>query len=101
MRAEVGPFGTPVGMGGPLEAGTLSEADAPIPFGGIRKGILVGPGAGSAAPLGCGVSTTGVESGMGCGVACAEASISVTAGSGSALEIVFAVVGATFTGGRS
>src|SRR5205085_6645437 len=40
----LGGAGGGVGTGGPLEAGTLSEAGAPAPFGGSLNGILVGPG---------------------------------------------------------
>src|ERR1700676_579169 len=43
-------FGDRVGTGGPLEAGTLSEADAPVPFGGRLKGMR----AGYPAPVFCG-----------------------------------------------
>src|SRR3982751_6393036 len=35
-------FGAEVGTDGPLEAGTLSESDPPVPFGGSLKGIRVG-----------------------------------------------------------
>src|ERR1700682_4466262 len=36
-------FGDRVGTGGPLGGGTLSEADAPVPFGGRLKGMRAGP----------------------------------------------------------
>jgi len=39
--ASSGVNGKGVGTGGPLEAGTLSDADAPVPFGKIAKGVLL------------------------------------------------------------
>ena len=45
--------GKEVGTGGPLEAGTLSDADAPVPFGKIAKGVLL-EGGGSFSGLSAG-----------------------------------------------
>src|SRR6266404_3486975 len=108
-----------VGTGGPLEAGTLSAADAPVPFGGRWNGISLAPGVGTPSARG----VCGVAGGEGAGV---EVSVSKsrseifgrrdrvelssatfcfgfancrTAGSGSASAIVCAIAGSTFIGG--
>jgi hypothetical protein len=53
--ASSGGKGKGVGTGGPLEAGTLSDADAPVPFGESSKGIAVS--------VGLGVLLFGIKSG--------------------------------------
>jgi hypothetical protein len=60
--------GKGVGTGGPLEAGTLSDADPPVPFGEISKGILnsVGlpdPAGSSGGEVGAGGSLFGLSAG--------------------------------------
>src|SRR5207244_13255125 len=45
IGASAGVNGKGVGTGGPLEGGTLSDADAPVPFGETSiKGIFLGAG---------------------------------------------------------
>src|SRR5207248_3294433 len=95
--AVLGGAGGGVGTGGPLEAGTLSEADAPVPFGGSVNGILVGAVVGSAAGAGA-ASVLGVNE-IGRRDVPLGVCFSCATGSGSALAIARAVAGSTFTGG--
>jgi hypothetical protein len=107
-----GDGGGGVGTGGPLEAGTLSEAEPPAPFGGSLNGILLGLG-GAAGPL------TGVGAGTGADLAGPVGTdggglmeigrrpetlgwcFSCATGSGSALAMDLADAGSTFTGGAA
>src|SRR5207244_2631194 len=92
------------GTGGPLEAGTLSEAGSPVPFGGRLKGIF----AGVAVLEGAGATDSGLETGAS---ACVNGIVDLegrlvdvgtrTTFSGSASEIDLAVAGCTLIAGSS